>query len=56
MKYQVFEMMLNEYSDYPIKSLVVEVEANSEADANYQARLLYPNRGVFVIGEQKFDK
>lgn len=55
MKYQVFEMILNEYSDYPVKSLVAEVEANSESEANQQARLLYPNRGTFQIGEKKFD-
>jgi hypothetical protein len=56
MKYQVFEMVLNEYNNYPTKSLVDEVEANSEAEANQIARLRFPNRGTFQIGEQQFDK
>jgi hypothetical protein len=56
MKFQVYEIILNEYVQHPTQRLLGEVEAKSAQEANQVIRLQHPNRGPLVINGQQFDK
>lgn len=55
MKYEVFEMVLNEYVNHPTKNLVDVIEAETAEEANRLARLRHPNRSTFEIDNKQFD-
>lgn len=56
MKYQVFEIILNEYVQHPTQRLLAEVEAQTAEEANRLVRLQHPNKGPLNIGGQQFDR
>ena len=56
MKYEVYEMVLNEYVNHPTKSLVDVIEAETAEEANRLARLRHPNKSTFEIDNKQFDK
>lgn len=49
MRYRVFETMLNEYTGHDQKSLLMEVEAESEQEAMRQARMVYPSNPSITV-------
>ena len=55
MKYEIFEMVLNEYVNHPVKNLIDVVEANSPEEANRLARLRNPNKSTLEIDNKQFD-
>jgi len=56
MKYEVFEMILNEYVDHPIRNLIDVIEAETAEEANRLARLRHPNKATFEINNKHFEK
>lgn len=56
MKYEVFEMVLNEYVNHPTRNLIDVIEAETAEEANRLARLRHPNKATFEINNKKFEK
>jgi len=54
MKFQVYELILNEYVNHPTKILIAEVDAANAEEANKVARMMHPNKLSLMIDEQEF--
>ena len=55
-RYEVYEMVLNEYVNHPTRTLIDVVEADSPAEANRLARLRHPNKSTLEIGNEQFER
>ena len=55
-RYEVFEMVLNEYVNHPTRALIDVVEAESPEEANRLARLRHPNKSTLEIGSVQFER
>ncbi|NCA14316.1 MAG: hypothetical protein EBS89_09315 [Proteobacteria bacterium] len=55
-RYEVFEMVLNEYVNHPTRTLIDVVEADSPEEANRLARMRHPNKSTLEIDNVQFER